>query len=161
MEQVRIDKWLWAARFFKTRSAATDAVLGGRVHVNGSRVKPSKEVGLEDMVEVTVETLKRTVQITGLSDKRGPARVAASLYAETPESIAAQEEHRLERRLARPLGADLGARPTKLDRRRLDALRRSMRRGRRSSASAGKAGPLGRELDLVQNPRDAHPLAIG
>jgi len=121
MEQVRIDKWLWAARFFKTRSAATDAVLGGRVHVNGSRVKPSKEVGLEDMVEVTVETLKRTVQITGLSDQRGPARVAASLYAETPESIAAQEEHRLERRLTRPLGADLGARPTKLDRRRLDA----------------------------------------
>jgi ribosome-associated heat shock protein Hsp15 len=130
MERVRIDKWLWAARFFKTRSAATDAVLGGRVHVNGSRVKPSKEVGLEDMIEVTVETLKRTVQITGLSDKRGPARVAATLYDETPESVAAQEEDRLERRLARPLGADLGARPTKLDRRRLDALRRSMRRGR-------------------------------
>ena len=130
MEQVRIDKWLWAARFFKTRSAATDAVRGGRVHVNGSRVKPSKEVGVEDMIEVTIETLKRTVQITGLSDKRGPARVAATLYAETPESVAAQEEHRLERKLARPLGADLGARPTKLDRRRLDALRRSMRRGR-------------------------------
>jgi ribosome-associated heat shock protein Hsp15 len=130
MEQVRIDKWLWAARFFKTRSAATEAVLGGRVHVNGSRVKPSKEVGLEDMIEVTIETLKRTVQITGLSDKRGPARVAANLYAETAESVAAQEEHRLERKLARPLGADLGARPTKLDRRRLDALRRSMRRGR-------------------------------
>jgi ribosome-associated heat shock protein Hsp15 len=130
MEHVRIDKWLWAARFFKTRSAATDAVLGGRVHVNGSRVKPSKEVGLDDMIEVTVETLKRTVQITGLSDKRGPARVASTLYAETPESVAAQKEHRLERKLARPLGADLGARPTKLDRRRLDALRRSMRRGR-------------------------------
>ena len=78
MEQVRVDKWLWAARFFKTRSAATDAVLGGRVHVNGSRVKPSKEVGLDDMIEVTVETLKRTVQITGLSDKRGPARVAGN-----------------------------------------------------------------------------------
>jgi len=109
MEQVRIDKWLWAARFYKTRSAATEAVLGGRVHVNGSRVKPSKEVGLADMVEVTIETLKRNVEITGLSDKRGPARVAATLYAETPESIAAQEEHRLERRLARPLGADLGA----------------------------------------------------
>src|SRR4029077_3053552 len=142
MEQVRVDKWLWAARFFKTRSAATDAVLGGRVHVNGSRVKPSKEVGLDDMIEVTIETLKRTVQITGLSDKRGPARVAATLYAETPESVAAQEEHSLERRLPRPLGADLGARPTKLDRRRLDALRRSMRRGRpRSAGTAAEPNP--------------------
>jgi ribosome-associated heat shock protein Hsp15 len=130
VQQVRIDKWLWAARFFKTRSAATDAVHGGHVHVNGSRVKPSKEVGLEDMVEVTVESLKRTVQVTGLSDKRGPASIAATLYAETPESVAAQEQYRLERRLAMPLGADLGARPTKLDRRRLDALRRSLRRGR-------------------------------
>ena len=130
MEHVRIDKWLWAARFFKTRSAATDAVLGGRVHVNGSRVKPSKEVGVDDTVELTVESLKRTMKVTGLSDKRGPARVAATLYAETPESVAAQEQHRLERRLAKPLGADLGARPTKLDRRRLDALRRSLRRGR-------------------------------
>jgi ribosome-associated heat shock protein Hsp15 len=130
MERTRIDKWLWAARFFKTRRAATDAVLGGRVQVNGSRVKPSKEVGLDDVVEVTVESLKRTVQVTGVSDKRGPVRVAASLYTETPESVAAQEQHRLERRLARPLGADLGARPTKLDRRRLDALRRSLRRGR-------------------------------
>jgi ribosome-associated heat shock protein Hsp15 len=82
------------------------------------------------MIEVTIETLKRTVQITGLSDKRGPARLASTLYAETPESVAAHEEHRLERKLARPLGADLGERPTKLDRRRLDALRRSMRRGR-------------------------------
>ena len=130
MERVRIDKWLWAARFFKTRSAATEAVLGGRVHVNGSRVKPSKEVSVDDMVEVTVESLKRTMRVTGLSDKRGPARIAATLYAETPESVAAQEQHRLERRLAKPLGADLGARPTKLDRRRLDALRRSLRRGR-------------------------------
>ncbi|MBA3735412.1 MAG: RNA-binding S4 domain-containing protein [Actinobacteria bacterium] len=129
MDQVRIDKWLWAARFFKTRSAATDAVLGGRVHVNGSRVKPSKEVGREDMVEVTVESLKRTVRVTAVSAKRGPASVAATLYTETPESVAAQEQHRLERRLARPLGSDLGARPTKLDRRRLDALRRSLRRG--------------------------------
>jgi ribosome-associated heat shock protein Hsp15 len=130
MEGIRIDKWLWAARFFKTRSVATDAVLGGRVHVNDARVKPSKEVCVGDTVEVTIGTVRRTVQVAGLADKRGPATVAAKLYTETPESVAAREQHALERRLARPLGADLGARPTKLDRRRLDALRRAQRRGR-------------------------------
>jgi ribosome-associated heat shock protein Hsp15 len=133
MEHVRIDKWLWAARFFKTRRAATEAVLGGRVPVNGIRAKPSKEVGVADMVELTIDTLKRTVRVTGLADRRGPARLAATLYAETPQSVAAREQRALERRLARPLGADLGARPTKLDRRRIEALRRSSRRGRRPS----------------------------
>jgi ribosome-associated heat shock protein Hsp15 len=125
MEQVRVDKWLWAARFFKTRSAATEAVLGGRVHVNGARVKPSKDVRLADTIDVTIGTLRRTVEITGLSDRRGSATVAATLYAETADSVAERERHAAERRLARPLGADLGARPTKLDRRRLEALRRA------------------------------------
>ena len=127
MERVRIDKWLLAARFFKTRSAATEAVLGGRVHVNGARVKPSKDVRVDDTVAVTVGAVKRTIAVTCISDKRGPARVAATLYAETPESIAAREKSALERRAARPPWADLGARPTKLDRRRLDALRRAQR----------------------------------
>src|SRR5713226_7722922 len=86
MERVRIDKWLWAARFFKSRGAASKAVLGGRVHVNGLRVKPSKELTAGDRVELTIRTLKRTVQVTGVSDKRGPATAAATLYAETPES---------------------------------------------------------------------------
>ena len=126
---VRVDKWLWAARFYKTRSAATDAVLGGRVHVNGARVKPSKEVRVDDTIEATIGTVRRTVVVTGVSGKRGPASVAATLYEETPESVAAREQQALERRLARPLGADLGARPTKLDRRRLEALRRAQRRG--------------------------------
>ena len=128
VEHVRIDKWLWAARLFKTRSLATAAVLGGRVHVNGARVKPSKEIHLDDRVEATVGTLRRTVVVTGLSDKRGPASVAAALFAETPESVATRERQAAERRLARPPGADLGARPTKLDRRRLDALRRAQRK---------------------------------
>jgi ribosome-associated heat shock protein Hsp15 len=127
-EQVRIDKWLWAARLFKTRRAATEAVLGGRVHVNGVRVKPSKEIRAGDAVEVTLGTVKRTMEVAHIADKRGPARVAATLYTETAESIAARERDALERRLARPLGADLGARPTKLDRRRLEALRRSLGR---------------------------------
>jgi ribosome-associated heat shock protein Hsp15 len=130
MDQVRIDKWLWAARFFKTRGAATEAVLGGRVHVNGERVKPAKDVRAGDTIEVTIATLRRTVVVQGVADKRGPASVAATLYEETPESIAERERHAAERRLARPLGADLGARPTKQDRRRLDALRRAQRRQR-------------------------------
>jgi ribosome-associated heat shock protein Hsp15 len=125
---VRIDKWLWAARLFKTRSLATEAVLGGRVHVNDLRVKPSKDVHVGDVVEVTTGALRRTVHVTGVADRRGSAKVAAELYTETPESIAAREQFVVERRLARPLGADLGARPTKLARRRLDALRRAQRR---------------------------------
>jgi ribosome-associated heat shock protein Hsp15 len=125
---VRVDKWLWAARFYKTRSLATDAVAGGRVHVNGVRVKPSKEIRVDDELKLTFGSLRRTVVVAGLSEKRGPASVAATLYVETPESVEAREQHALERRAARPLGADLGARPTKLDRRRLDALRRAQRR---------------------------------
>ena len=130
MEQARVDKWLWAARFFRTRSAATAAVVGGRVHVNGARVKPSKDVRVGDTVEVTVRSVKRTVEVAGVSDKRGPAAVAATLYVEAPESISVREAAALERRLARPPGADLGARPTKLARRRLEAMRRAHRHGR-------------------------------
>jgi len=132
MEQARVDKWLWAARFFKTRSAATQAVLGGRVHVNGERVKPAKEVRAGDTVQVTIRAVKRTVEVVGITDKRGPATAAAALYVESPESISAREDAALERRLARPPGADLGARPTKLARRRLEAMRRAHRRGRSS-----------------------------
>jgi ribosome-associated heat shock protein Hsp15 len=130
VDQVRIDKWLWAARLFKTRRAASEAVLRGRVHVNGERVKPSKAVHAGDTVEVTIGTVRRTVAVTEVAERRGPASAAATMYAETPESRTAREQHALERRLARPLGADLGARPTKQARRRLDALRRAQRRGR-------------------------------
>jgi len=127
-DAVRIDKWLWAARLFKTRSLATEAVLGGRVHVNDQRVKPAKDVHVGDVVEVTIGPLRRTVHVIGVAERRGSAKVAATLYEETPESIAARERFVVERRLARPLGADLGPRPTKLARRRLDALRRAQRR---------------------------------
>ena len=128
---MRIDKWLWAARFFKTRTAATDAVSAGHVRVNGVRVKPAKEVAVSDTVDVKVGQVERTVVVTGLADRRGSAAVAATLYSETPESIASREQAAQERRLARPLGADLGLRPTKQARRRLDALRRSQRDRRR------------------------------
>jgi ribosome-associated heat shock protein Hsp15 len=128
MERVRIDKWLWAARFFKTRSAATDAVTGGHVHVDGERVKPAREVKLGDRLEIRRGQTRFTVTVTGLADRRGPASAAVELYEEDPESILARQKQRDERRLAKPLGADLSARPTKRDRRRLDALRRAQRR---------------------------------
>jgi len=127
LEHVRIDKWLWAARFFKTRSAASDAVLGGRVRVDGERVKPAKEVRLGNTIDIRRDELRWTVVVSALADRRGSASVAATLYEETPESIEAREQYRLARRLARPLGADLGARPTKQARRRIDALRRKTR----------------------------------
>jgi ribosome-associated heat shock protein Hsp15 len=128
VERVRIDKWLWAARFFKTRGAATEAVLGGHVHVGGERVKPAKEIGSGDRVEIRRGELRWTVVVTAVAERRGSAAIAATLYEETPESLAARERARVERRLARPLGADLGARPTKQDRRRIDALRRGAQR---------------------------------
>lgn len=124
MEQVRIDKWLWAARFFKTRSLATEAVAGGRVRVGGVRARPSKHVRPGDTIELRSGEVQWTVVVRALSDKRGPAHVAEKLYEETPESVAGREGHAAERRLARPPGADLGARPTKQARRRIEALRR-------------------------------------
>ena len=129
---MRVDKWLWAARFFKTRGLATEAVLGGHVHVNGARVKPARDVRAGDVLDIRIGTVAWRVTVRGVAEKRGPAKVAQELYEESAESRAAREEHALERRLARPLGADLGARPTKQDRRRLEALRRAERRGRRA-----------------------------
>ena len=125
--QVRVDRWLWAARLFKTRGAATEAAVGGRVHVNGTRVKPAKEIRAGDRLDVTVGGARRELVVLAVAEKRGPASVAATLYEETPESVARRERLAVERRVARPLGADLGARPTKRDRRRLDALRAQLR----------------------------------
>jgi ribosome-associated heat shock protein Hsp15 len=124
MDAVRIDKWLWAARFFKTRSAATEAVAGGRVHVGGARAKPSRDLRVGETVEITQGQTRRVVVVTALGERRGPAAIAATLYDETPASIAAREQQALERRAApRPVG-----RPTQVDRRRLEALRKAERR---------------------------------
>ena len=128
MEEARIDRWLWAARFYRTRTAATDAVAGGRVHLNGARVKPAKDVRPGDTLEVTIGDTRREVVVVALAERRGPASVAQSLYEETSNSVARREQRAADRRFARPLGADLGARPTKQDRRRLEALRRANRR---------------------------------
>ena len=125
---MRLDKWLWAARFFKTRSLATEAVVAGHVHVGGARVKPAREVRVGDVLEIRRAAVKWTVEVRALAERRGPASEAAALYEETKASQDARERDRLQRRLTVPLGADLGARPTKQDRRRLDALRRGERR---------------------------------
>ena len=120
---VRLDKWLWAARFYKTRSAATKAVSGGRVHVNGVRAKPSKDLQVGDEIELTRGETPWVIEVTALADRRGSAEVAATLYNETERSVERREMLAVQRRASRPLGADLGERPTKRDRRRLDRMR--------------------------------------
>jgi ribosome-associated heat shock protein Hsp15 len=123
---VRVDKWLWAARLAKTRSLAAEAVSGGRVEINGQRVKPSKEVRPGDEIEVTTGPYRRVVIVQALAERRGPAKEAVLLYSETQESIAARERLAAQRRLEAAPRPQPGGRPTKRDRRRLDA-RRSRR----------------------------------
>jgi ribosome-associated heat shock protein Hsp15 len=130
MDAVRVDKWLWAARFFKTRALATEAVLGGHVQLNGTRVKPAKDVHVGDAMQIRIGTLEWSIDVRGLADRRGPATVARALYEERAESKELREQQAMQRRLSKPIGADLGERPTKQDRRRLDALRRGQRRSR-------------------------------
>jgi ribosome-associated heat shock protein Hsp15 len=127
--RVRIDKWLWAARFFKTRSLATEAVAGGRVHVEGQRVKPARDVRIGEEVRVTIGDVTRTVVVMALGDRRGPASEAALLYEETSESRERRERARDLRRMAPPPGADMRGRPSKRDRRRIEAQRAGRRRG--------------------------------
>ena len=119
---MRVDKWLWTARLFKTRTLAAGAVAGGRVHVNGVAVKPSREVGPGDQLEILIGSMRRTVIVRGTAERRVSAGVAANLYQETEASI---EERRRQAELRRLTGqVNLGARPTKRDRRRYDAGRR-------------------------------------
>lgn len=127
-ESVRIDKWLWAARFFKTRTMATDAVAGGRVHLDGARIKPSREVHVGDRLEITVGESTIAVVVRAIGDRRGSATAAALLYDETPESREKRQREREQRRLAPAPGADLHGRPSGRDRRRIEAQRAAQRR---------------------------------
>jgi ribosome-associated heat shock protein Hsp15 len=122
-EPVRIDRWLWAARLLKTRALAAEAVKGGLVHVNGHAVKPSRDVKPGDRLELTRGDQRLTVVVRATAEKRGPAKEAVLLYEETPESIAARETAREERRLSAGPVVDPAWRPTKRDRRRMDQLR--------------------------------------
>jgi ribosome-associated heat shock protein Hsp15 len=121
MDKIRIDKWLWAARFYKTRSLATDEINKGRVAVNGQVVKPAREVKLGELVSLRREGLTRTVQVLAISDMRGSAPIAQLLYSETPESLQARELHSQQRRFAREPALSIAhGRPTKRDRRDLE-----------------------------------------
>ncbi|MDX1571788.1 MAG: S4 domain-containing protein [Xanthomonadales bacterium] len=123
MESVRLDKWLWAARFFKTRNLARAAVEGGRVHVNETRVKPARAVRVGDLLEISRGEIHWRVEVAGLAERRGPASEAQKLYSETPESIERREEAARERREKR-LRREADGRPSKRDRRELTRLKR-------------------------------------
>lgn len=121
MDSTRIDKWLWAARFFKTRSLATDEVNKGHVQMAQHDIKPSKEIRAGDVLTIWQAKVPRTVVVQGVSDQRGPAPVAQQLYQETPESIAKRAEMAERNRLAaEPAHAIAHGRPTKRERRALD-----------------------------------------
>jgi ribosome-associated heat shock protein Hsp15 len=117
MDNVRIDKWLWAARFFKTRSLATDAVDNGKVRLDGERIKPARAVKLDDLLTIDNGAETWEVTVLGISDKRGAAPVARLLYQETEASVAKRENDAAARKLYREPGSTIKGRPTKRDRR--------------------------------------------
>ncbi len=121
VDTMRLDKWLWCARFYKTRSLATEEISKGRVTVNGQSAKPARDLRCGDTVAFRQGPIARTVWVRGLSGYRGPAPIAQQLYEETPESIAAREQAAEQRRLAPEPSATLQeGRPTKRDRREIE-----------------------------------------
>ena len=123
--KVRLDKWLWAARFFKTRALASEAIEGGKVHVNGDRVKRAKQVQAGDRLEIQLGPYEHVVLVKDVSEKRGPATLAHALYEETAESIAARERVAFQLKAAHVLFVpETNERPTKRDRRKLEDFKR-------------------------------------
>jgi len=118
-EKIRIDKWLWAARFFKTRSLAQDAVSGGKVHVNGERVKPSRHVEAGDRLEITKGEQRFVIDVQAVAGKRGPASVAEQLYVETDASRGEREERAATNKLLRQSAPHPDRKPDKKQRRHI------------------------------------------
>jgi ribosome-associated heat shock protein Hsp15 len=124
--EIRLDKWLWAARFFKTRSLAAEAITGGKIHINGDRAKPSRLVRSGDKLNIRRGLYEWTVIVKDTSRLRGPASQAHRLYEETEESMRKREDAIAQMKLERPPEIDLSGRPSKKDRR---AIARWTRRG--------------------------------
>lgn len=119
-KSIRLDKWLWAARFYKTRSLATDAIKGGKVHLNGQRFKPSHNAEVGHTLRIKKESIEQTVIIKALSEKRGPAPIAQALYEETQESIELREKRSSEyKAIYAGLPQHATRRPSKKDRRKI------------------------------------------
>ena len=118
-DNVRIDKWLWAARFFKTRSLAQDAVERGKVTVNGDKVKPARAVRIGDVLDIDNGSDRWEVDVMNLSEVRGPAPVARNLYEETDKGVQRRADTKERNRLQREPAAEIKGRPTKRDRRQI------------------------------------------
>jgi ribosome-associated heat shock protein Hsp15 len=119
LDKMRLDKWLWAARFFKTRSLATQAIDHGQVKLNGERIKPAREIRPGDRLVIHIGEFDWTLTVNALSMQRGPAPVAQRLYQEDPASHARRQQQASERKLAVSPAASIKGRPTKRDRRQI------------------------------------------
>lgn len=124
MERLRVDKWLWAARFYKTRSIAKTAIEGGKVHLDGHRVKVSREISVGEHLTIKQGWDEKEVVVRGLSDQRGPAPIAQTLYEETPESVARREREAQARKAAGGATARPTQKPGKHERKALEKLRK-------------------------------------
>ncbi len=122
-EPIRIDKWLWAARFFKTRSLASDAVERGRVRLNGDRCKPARNLRPGDLLDIDNGSTAWQIRVIALSGQRGPAPVAQALYEETEDSLRQREQRAEQRKVFSEPGKAIRGRPTKRDRRMIDRSR--------------------------------------
>ena len=123
LSSLRLDKWLWASRFFKTRKLATEAINGGKVHLNGIRVKPSRVVKIGDTLDITREAYRYHIEVLGLNDKRRPAKEAQLLYDESEESIRLREQERELRKLNSASVHQPDKKPNKKERRQMDKWR--------------------------------------
>lgn len=126
MDKVRIDKWLWAARFFKTRNLAKQAIEGGKIHVDGQRVKASKEISIGDMMRVRVGWDEREIEVLGLSEQRRGAPEASKLYSETAASIAKREAHAAQRIAMGGVSHKTPSKPNTKQRRQIHRFKRNI-----------------------------------